>query len=309
MIKFEPDREVNIFDAVDEYLNYNRSIAALSETSLYNRSLELKRFYKFCIDRKIQKATELNKNMIISYLGSLNVASGTKKTIMSILSAFLDYLVNENLIIDNYLATVKKPKVYQIEGDYLKRDEIDHLFYTVTTTTKTKQLDRNLLLLSMFTVLCMRVGETVNLKLNEVHLNEKTIWITRKGGKIAKLPLNEDLIEKFLNWYEMRKDYKGSKNPWVFLTINGRQMQARQARYIVSQALDKSGIIKRKKGPHLLRHSGATLYLQQGVDIKTIQMLLGHSDLTTTSKYVHSDSATLTNSINNCPKFGTNNEN
>ena len=301
-MKFIPDREITVTNAIKEYLAYSKSIGSLSSSSLYNRGIELRRLKNYLLEMNVSNVSDIQKHMLITYLGDIDVSAVTKKTIMNIICSFLDYLINENLILDNYLANVKKPKVYEIEGDYLSKEEIDHLFYTLVNNTNEKLIDRNLLLISLFTILCMRVTETLQLKMSDVHINESVIWVNRKGGKIAKLPLNENLIDQFQNWYEIRKSFKkGSNSIWVFISTHGKQMTVRQARNVVEKAIKKAGIVKRKNGPHLLRHSGATLYLKQGEDIKTIQYLLGHSNLTTTSKYVHSDSATLRNSINNCP--------
>jgi integrase/recombinase XerC len=305
-IPFIPDRQVNINEAIEEYLAYNHSIGSLSEASVFNRRLELNRFQRYCQSKGIEWVTDIKKHHVITYLGSLSIKNSSKKTVMIILTAFFDYMVTERLVLDNLLANVKQPKTYLAEGDYLTLEEIDRLFYAEAQTTSEKLVDRNLLLLSLFTVLCLRVAETIHLQLSDVHLNDRQIWVNRKGGKIAKLPMNDDLIDRFHNWFDVRETFKNAKKvPWVFISTHGRQMTVRQARHIVGSALDKAEINKRKKGPHLLRHSGATLYLRQGEDIKTIQYLLGHSNLTTTSRYVHSDSETLKNSINKCPTFCT----
>ena len=304
IIPFIPDRQVSIEDAIEEYLLYNKSIGTLSDTSVFNRRCELTRFMRYCHARDLKWVTDIDKHMIIKYLSGLNVQNNSKKTIMMILAALFDYLVTENLVLDNLLANVKKPRTFLPEGDFLSLDEINRLFYAEAQNCKEKLVDRNLLLLSLFTVLCMRVAEAIQLKQSDVHLDKKQVWVVRKGGKIAQLPLNEDLVDRFTNWFEVRKSYNNAENvPWVFLSIRGRQMTIRQARNVVSDALKKASIHKRKSGPHLLRHSGATLYLRQGEDIKTIQYLLGHSNLSTTSRYVHSDSDTLKESINKCPSF------
>ena len=305
-IPFIPDRKIIIDDAIEEYLAYSQSIGALSETSVFNRRLELNRFKRYCISNNIEWVTDIQKHMAITYLGSLKVKNNSKKTIMLILTAFFDYLVTERLVLDNLLANVKKPRVFIPDGDYLNLEEIDRLFYTEAQTTSEKLVDRNLLLLSLFTILCMRVAEAIQLQVSDVRMDEKKLWVKRKGGKIAKLPMNEDLLDRFYNWFEIRNTFKNAeKIPWIFISTHGRHMTIRQARHIVTAALEKAEINKRKKGPHLLRHSGATLYLKQGEDIKTIQYLLGHSNLTTTSRYVHSDSDALENSINKCPTFCT----
>ena len=306
IIPFIPDRQITILDAIEEYLAYSQSIGTLSDASVFNRRLELNRFERYCKSKNIEFVTDIKKHIIITYLGSLQIQNNSKKTIMIILTTFFDYLVTERLVLDNLLASVKKPRTFLADGDYLSLEEIDRLFYAEAQTTSEKLVDRNLLLLSLFTVLCLRVAETIHLKLSDVHLDDKKLWVNRKGGKIAKLPMNEDLADRFQNWFDIRETFKNSdKVQWVFISTHGRQMTVRQARNIVTSALEKAEINKRKKGPHLLRHSGATLYLKQGEDIKTIQYLLGHSNLTTTSRYVHSDSEALENSINNCPTFCT----
>jgi integrase/recombinase XerC len=304
IIPFIPDRQIAIKDAIEEYLLYNKSIGTLSDTSVFNRRCELSRFMRFCHGKNLNQVTELDKHAVITYLSGLNIQNNSKKTIMMILAAFFDYLVTEHLVLDNLLSNVKKPRTFLPEGDYLCLDEINQLFYYETNNCNEKLVDRNLLLLSLFTVLCMRVAEAIQLQKSDVHLSKKQVWVKRKGGKIAQLPLNDDLIDRFTNWFDVRNSFKNAeKVPWVFLSTHGRQMTIRQARNVVSLALKKADIRKRKNGPHLLRHSGATLYLRQGEDIKTIQYLLGHSNLSTTSRYVHSDSDTLKESINNCPSF------
>ncbi|ETR72522.1 MAG: Tyrosine recombinase XerD [Candidatus Magnetoglobus multicellularis str. Araruama] len=306
VIQFIPDRQISIDEAIEEYLAYSQSIGTLSATSVFNRRCELVRFMRYCHNKQIQGVTEIKKHLVITYLGSLTIQNNSKKTIMMIMTAFFDYLVTEGLILDNLVANIKKPRTFLPEGDFLSLEEINRLFYAETNNTSEKLVDRNILLLSLFTVLCMRVAEAIQLVKTDVHLNERQVWVKRKGGKIARLPLNEDLVDRFNNWFDERVNFKNAdKVPWVFVSTHGRQMTIRQARNVVTNALKKASISKRKCGPHLLRHSGATLYLKQGEDIKTIQYLLGHANLSTTSRYVHSDSDTLKNSINNCPSFGT----
>jgi integrase/recombinase XerC len=303
-IPFIPDRQITIEDAIEEYLLYNKSIGTLSDTSVFNRRFDLLRFMRHCHNKGRKNVTDLDKHVVITYLGGLSIQNNTKKTIMMIMAAFFDYLVTENLVLDNFLANVKKPRTFLPEGDFLNLDEINRLFYAAAQNGSEKLIDRNLLLLSLFTVLCMRVAEVIQLQQSDVHLDKKQVWVKRKGGKVAHLPLNEDLVDRFTNWFDVRNSFKNAENVnWVFLSTHGRQMTIRQARNVVSFALQKADINKRKNGPHLLRHSGATLYLKQGEDIKTIQYLLGHSNLSTTSRYVHSDSETLKQSINKCPSF------
>jgi site-specific recombinase XerD len=300
---FKKGRSIEIYTSIDEYLSEMQAIGKLSQTSIINRKYELIRFAKFCISHKIEYAEKIHKNIIIQYLKSIKVVKTTKTTIMHILCMYMDYLVKEGAIQDNYAAILDKPTHNSPEADYLEFWEVEKLFQTEAGIATPKTVDRNLLVMSLFFTLCLRASEVVNLKLDDVRLELKQVWIKRKGGKIAKLPLNDDIVEHFLNWYDTRQQYLGSDTSWVFLSSRGNPLTTRQARYIVSNALKRANIIKRNNGTHLLRHSGATLRLKRGEDIKVIQYMLGHSSLATTERYLHFNENDLREMVDRSPKI------
>ncbi len=284
---FIPKREISVTDAVEEYLSQQEAIGALSPSSVRNRRYELNSFSKFCNKHKIEKTADIHKNIIISYLKGKNISKASKLGIIYVLIGFMDYMVEEELILDNFASSIKKPKVYMPKADYLTFTELERIFQAEAQNAPKKAVDRNLLLLSLFTDLCLRVSEVINLKLEDVRLDTKEVWITRKRSKVDNIPLNNDIVNKFLNWYDIRPEYKGNELTWVFLSSHGKQLKSRQVHYIVSQALQRANIVKRKQGPHLLRHSGASLKAQAGENIIMIQYLLGHENLNTTRRYLH----------------------
>ncbi len=294
---------ISIKDSIDYYLSENEATGSLSKTSIVNRKYELYRFCRFCKSHNITKAANIHKNIIIRYLKSLNVLKSSKITVIHILNIYLDYLVKEGVIADNYAAGISKPKNHHPEADYLEFWEVEKLFQSEANSATRKTVDRNLLLMNLFFTLCLRASEAVNLKKNDVRLELQQIWVRRKGGSIAKLPLNEDLSDQFLNWYSVRENYNGAESHWVFLSSRGNPLTTRQARYIVANALERARICKRKNGTHLLRHSGATLRLKKGEDIKVIQYILGHSSLATTEKYLHFNERELKEMVNRSPKL------
>jgi integrase/recombinase XerD len=302
-INFVPNRVIAIQDAIEEYMLVKSSTGTLSETSIYNRNYELNRFARFCNSHNVVNVIDIHKNLIIAYLREFKILNSTKTTILFILAAFMDYLVEEELILENMAAIIQKPKIYQPEADYLTYDELERLFQTEARKAPPKSVDRNLLLLSLFSILCLRASEVINMKFEDVRLDIKEVWVERKGGKIAKIPLNDDLVDRFLNWYAVRDQYKGHELPYVFLSSHGNQLTPRQARYIVSKALNRAKIIKRKKGTHLLRHSGASLLSEAGEDPRKIQFLLGHTSLATTNRYLHFDREALKEMIDRSPSI------
>ena len=300
---FKPERSIEIVESINEYLSEKQAIGKLSNTSVVNRRYELIRFSKFCISHKIKYSEKIHKNIVVHYLKTIKVAKTTKTTIMYILSMYMDYLVQEGIIQDNYASILDKPRNNYPEADYLEFWEVEKIFQTEASLATFKTVDRNLLIMNLFFILCLRASEVMNLKLEDVRLELKQIWMRRKGGKIAKLPLNDDLVEQFLNWYTIRFQYQGADTQWVFLSSRGNPLTTRQARYIVSNALKRANIFKRKNGTHLLRHSGATWRLKRGEDIKVIQYLLGHNSLATTEKYLHFNENDLKKMVNRSPKL------
>ena len=303
MPTFTPVKKITIKEAIDEYLHEKRVTGALSDTSVYNRRYELNRFNSFCMLHKVVDATQIHKNLIISYLNQLTIQNSTKITILMVLAGFMDYLVDEELILENIAALIKKPRTYQPDTDHLTPEELETLFQTEAQKAPPKVVDRNLLLLSLFSILCLRVSEVLNIKLEDVRLESLDVWVRRKGGKIARIPLNENLKALFLKWYSARKQYKGHDSDYVFISSHGNQLKPRQARYIVTQALKRANIVKRQNGTHLLRHSGASLLSQAGEDPKKIQFLLGHASLATTNRYLHFDEKALQQMIARSPQF------
>lgn len=220
------------------------------------------------------------------------------------MTGFMDYLVDHGLMLENIASLVAKPKIYPPSVDYLSYNELERIYQTVARKSGKKVVDRNLLLISLFTDICLRVSEAINLKLYDVRLDTMELWITRKHHKVDKIPLNQDLVNKFLRWYDIRNEYKGSETHWVFLSSHGTPLKPRQVHYIVSNALQQAGIVKRKQGPHLLRHTGASLKAQQGENLIMIQYLLGHENLNTTRRYLHFSWDDLKKLVERSPRLG-----
>lgn len=302
-MKFKPKRDITIDQAIDEYLMVKNATSTLSDSSIYNRRYELTRFSAFCGKHKIDTPDKIHKNIVIAYLHQLKISKSSKLAVIYVLIGFMDFLVDEELALDNYASVIEKPKVYTPAFDFLTFPELENIFQSEAQNAPPKSVDRNLLLLALFTDICLRVSEVINLKLEDVRLDDREIWITRKREKVVKLPLNEDMVAKFLNWYAVRPKYKGSDLPWVFLSSHGQQLKRRQVHYVVSHALKRAGIVKRKQGPHLLRHSGASLKARAGENLVMIQYLLGHENLNTTRRYLHFQWDDLKDMVERSPSF------
>lgn len=289
--------------SVQKYLEEKEVLGTLSNSSIKNRRYELLRFIAFCKKNGIDRPTRIDEDIILDYLKSLNTAKYTQITMLFTLSSYMNFLVKKQIINENYAAKIDKPKMNYPEADYLEFYEVKKLFSCETKTAPRKVKDRNILLLNLFFTLCLRASEAVELNFSDVKLELKQLWIKRKGGKIVKMPLNDELITQFNKWLLMRKEYKGHETNFVFLSSQGNRMTTRQARFVVSNAMRKAKIEKRKKGTHILRHSGATYRLKNGENIRIIQKMLGHKSLAVTEKYMHFNEVELRDMIDRSPKM------
>lgn len=285
------------------FLDEKQGLGAFSEKTARNRQYELLRFQKFCETNNIQHITEISRKHVICYLKSVNASKSSKVHVINILNSFFNYLVSEGHISENPAQAIQKPKAYPPKTDYLNQDEIQRIYAAESQCGSKKSIERNLLLFSLFIDVCLRVSETVHLTLKDVRLDTGEIWVVRKREKVERLPLSCHLVERFHRWYDERKAYKGANQEWVFLSSHGKQLKPRQVYNIVSKALERAGIVKRKQGPHLLRHSGASLKAQAGENLIMIQHLLGHENLNTTRRYLHFDWEDLKRMVERGPQF------
>ncbi len=283
---------------IQKYLDSRLAVNALSEKTAKTRFLLLSEFGRFAISNKIEKPSKAHKNLVLAFFSQKKVANNTKRVQFFILHAFFDYLVEEDLVPENCMTSISPPSEKNIESDYLDDEEVRLFFEGVIDGCRETTIERTLLIVVFLTALCLRVSEASNLKISDLNMDQGTVRVHRKGGTEVLLPLSTDLMEFLKRWLSVRTTWKnGETSPWLFITERGTHMAVRSIQHVCKKALEKSGILKRRMGPHLLRHSGASGYLASGIDIKTIQTLLGHSNVATTSKYVHASRGRLEQAV------------
>jgi len=290
--------------AIENYLHYSDN--NFSKRTIEVRKYELGRFSAFCIKNGVNNIEKLHKGLVLDFLSGLNIANSTKITLIVILAAFMDYLVTEGHILENYAALVKKPRRNKPVQDFLTENEIKKFYNAIEADAGPKFKDRNLLMVEMFLWTCLRAEELVNIKEEDMRLDELAVAVTRKGGEKAVLPITPHAAELYKNWLVVRKNFKGNTLAYVFLSSRGNRIARRQARQIVAKGLRHAGLSKMKRGTHLLRHSGASFYLEAGENPKNVQYLLGHSNLATTAIYIHLQRASVQNMVKNAPNINDN---
>ncbi len=199
---------------------------------------------------------------------------------------FFRYLVREGIVRDDPTAQIAMPKIGRSLPKSLSEDEVESLLTAPVVTDPLGHRDRTMLEVLYATGL--RVTELVNLKHNQVNLNQGVLRIVGKGNRERLIPLGEEAVrwlQQFCGGPRMEILLE-RQTDFLFPTRRGDKMTRQAFWHIIKRYARKAGVQK-ELSPHTLRHAFATHLLNHGADLRVVQMLLGHSDLSTTQIYTH----------------------
>lgn len=279
----------NINRLLEEYLHYLRVERGLAHNTLASYRNDLNQFLQYLQTKQITTLTEVDKNTIIEYLTFQTQQHKENSSIIHSITSlrrFFSYLVQEKIIIKDPMLLIDTPKKKQKLPEVLSIKEVETLLATPNTAQILGMRDRTILEVMYATGL--RVSEIINIKLNDLHLSLGIIQTIGKGNKERIIPIGDiaaKWIERYLN--ESRpKLLKQKRSPYLFLNFHGEQL-TRQGIWKNLKAHVKKAGIQKNVTPHTLRHSFATHILENGADLRIVQELLGHSDISTTQIYTH----------------------
>ncbi|MDO9468054.1 MAG: site-specific tyrosine recombinase XerD, partial [Thiobacillus sp.] len=204
----------------------------------------------------------------------------------SALKRFYRYLLRENLIAADPTLNLDSPKLPRALPKTLTEADVERLLDSADTDTSLGLRDRAMLETLYATGL--RVSELVGLKLTAVNLNDGVLRVTGKGNKDRLVPLGEEAVQWLKRYLADARPLLMEKNlsDAVFVTTRGGGMTRQAFWYLIRRRAQAAGIT-RPLSPHTLRHAFATHLLNHGADLRVVQMLLGHSDISTTQIYTH----------------------
>ena len=264
----------------------------MSKNTIDNYSFDIERLCLFLNKNKIvvtpiKIGEETIQQFIYSVAKEVNPRSQAR--IISGLKSFFSYLIFEDYRQDNPLELIETPKTGRKLPDTLSVDEIDSLIFAIDLTTN--EGERNRAMLETLYGCGLRVSELVSLKISDLFFEEEFIKITGKGNKQRFVPIS-DLTQKYIEIYRnsTRKHItiqKGFEDT-LFLNRRGKQLTRAMIFTIIKNLAVKIELNK-TISPHTLRHSFATHLLENGADLRSIQLMLGHESITTTEIYVHLD--------------------
>ena len=274
-----------------DYLIMLRVERNLSPRTLEAYQRDLKHYLSFIVDKDIISLSNISQMHIREYIRSLNekgLAASSIARIFSSIRSYHKFLSAENYVNENPTLILTSPKAPKKLPHVLMEEEISAIINAVVETFQFAKRDKAII--EMLYSCGLRVSELCALSLNNLYLNDDMIRIMGKGSKERLLPVG-GRAKNFLNDYlihcrpGIQKD-KGSSS--VFLSRNGNALTRAMINNILRKWSQVAGISK-SVSPHTLRHSFATHLLEGGADLRFVQALLGHSDISTTQIYTHLD--------------------
>jgi integrase/recombinase XerD len=293
--------EVNWTSYIKNYQSYLKIERGLSNNTIENYSFDVERLCLFLEQNQIQVSpiniTEETVQLFI-YSVSKQVNARSQARIISGLKSFFNYLVFEDYRNNNPLELIETPKTGRKLPDTLSLEEIDALINAVDLSSN--EGERNRAMLETLYGCGLRVSELVSLKISDLFFEEGFVKITGKGNKQRFVPIG-DLTQKYIQLYkENVRNHVSVKKGFedtLFLNRRGGQLTRAMIFTIIKDLVVKVNLNK-TISPHTLRHSFATHLLENGADLRSIQLMLGHESITTTEIYVHLDRKFLTEVMN-----------
>lgn len=272
---------------VDKFLFFLKVELNYSELTIKSYQLDLTDFFGYIESNKINYLTITNHDVrgYLKYLDSCNLKNSTISRRISTLRTFYNYLVDENIVENNVFHNVKNPKLEKKLPNYLNYNEMEELLESIDIST-TEGLEKRLLIEMFYSTGC-RVSEMINVKISDIDFTNKTIRIMGKGSK-ERIVYFGDYASKYLDNYLS----KVKCDKYLFTNKKGEKLTINEVEQIVKDIM-KHISIKTHVTPHTLRHTFATHLLNNGADIRTVQELLGHANLSTTGIYTHVSSDRL----------------
>ncbi len=273
---------------IDGYLNYIYIEKKLSINTKEAYQRDLYKFFSFLEEKNVTNISIIKEKDIESYIEYLKINNISNRSINRYIVSiknFYKYLVREEHITNNPSENIELPKLRSSLPKVLSIAEIDKLLDIIPTNALEY---RNKAMLELLYATGLRVSELINLKINNINLDMNIVRCMGKGKKERIVPIG-DIATRWLKEYINVYRYLLMKNhitDSLFLNNHGKQI-TRQGFFLIVKKLAKEKNINKHFSPHSLRHSFATHLLDGGADLRSIQEMLGHSDIVTTSIYTH----------------------
>lgn len=287
-------------NAIKDYKHYLKIERGLSNNSIESYIHDVQKLMLYLEQHNTMVSPiKIDKNVIQSFIydASKSINARSQSRLISGLRSFFSYLVFEDYRDTNPLDHIESPKIGRKLPDTLSIEEIDALIGAIDLSKSYNTIyigERNRAILETLYSCGLRVSELINLKLSDLFFDEGFIKVTGKGDKQRFVPIGLN-TQNYINIWKQERT-KINVNPeykdTLFLNHRGSQL-TRAMIFTIIKELAKAINLNKIISPHTFRHSFATHLLENGADLRAIQLMLGHESITTTEIYMHVDRSHL----------------
>ena len=272
----------------DKFLQYLDTEKRYSKHTVENYSKDIDDLENFCSAKKINGWDEIKPHHLRTYASQIFIDGLGARSIQRKLSAirsFMNYLVRENLLRTNPADGIKTPKAPKKLPGVLDVDQINQLL-NIKETDPISLRDKAIMELLYSSGL--RLAELVALNPIDLNIQDRSLTVIGKGNKKRMLPIGSKAIDAIKAWIQIRSQIAAPDEEALFVGNRGNRLSRRSIQSRINHWSKKNGLIQ-DVYPHLLRHSFATHLLEASGDLRAVQELLGHKDISTTQVYTHLD--------------------
>jgi integrase/recombinase XerD len=287
---------------IKEYQNYLKLERGLSKNTIDNYTFDVEKLVLFLTQKEINiSPIHISEEVIQQFIYEMasQVNPRSQSRLISGMKSFFNYLIFEDYRNDTPLELIEVPKTGRKLPDTLSTLEIDSLIQAIDLSTP--EGERNKAMLETLYSCGLRVSELISLKLSDLFFEEGFIKITGKGNKQRFVPVGKStikLVTSYVNQVRVHLSIQKNFEDTLFLNRRGRQLTRAMVFTIIKNLAIKINLNK-TISPHTFRHSFATHLLENGADLRSIQLMLGHESITTTEVYMHLDRKFLSEVLKN----------
>jgi integrase/recombinase XerD len=275
--------------AVSGFLDHLIVHQGLAFLTMQAYAADMKGFAGFLHNRNVRNIRKIQREDILVFLGMLDrqgLSPRTRARKLSCIKGFFRFLTESGQIVENPSERLESPALPRRIPHYLESEEVDRLLAAAKTDSPEGRRDYAMLELVYATGL--RVSEIVGLELSRIDLEVGCVTVMGKGSRERVVPMGIPASEALVHYLETARPSlaRFKRSEYLFLTRRGKAMTRQAFWKIVKKTALRSGINK-EISPHTLRHSFATHLVQNDADLRSVQLMLGHSDISTTEIYTH----------------------
>ncbi len=282
-------REQELYQSIDDFIAYLKVERRLSQNTVIAYSQELAKFAEFLEKGGISSLGDVTPSDVTAFLAGLRSKGLKERSVarsLAALRSFFRFLIEEGVLQSNPLTLVESQKAGAPLPKVMTPEEVDRLL--AAPDRKTNRGLRDAAMLELLYASGLRVSELLELRADDLHLDEGFVKITGKGGKERLIPIGESArgcLRLYLS--KVRKGVESAaRSRYLFISRRERPFSRQGFWKLIKNYAFKAGI-STSVTPHTLRHSFATHMLANGADLRAVQAMLGHADISTTQIYTH----------------------